>query len=250
MPTAVTVALSGPVATLKFESPDALHVLSRAALAELEAALQDLSARSEVRALILTGSGKRAFSAGADLSELAELTPGSAFAYAAYGQGIAQAITRFPVPTFAALNGPAFGGGVELALACDFRLAAPGARLHYQAAKLGLLPGWGGTQRLPLLVGPARAKAMMLLSRPVEAATALEWGLVDAVDADLPGLVAHWTADAAGADRQAGVQIKRALNLSARGDFASERQAFSACFAEGHAPELIRAWLNRGRVRA
>lgn len=245
MSTEVIVTKGGTVATLTFKSANGLHVLSRPTLHALASALDALSSDPELRALVITGSGDRAFSAGADLRELLALDHEKASEYAEFGQGIAQTIGRFPVPTIAALGAPAFGGGIELALACDFRLMASGARLHYQASQLGLLPGWGGTQRLPALVGRSRAKAMMIMCRPVSAEEALAWGLADDVGDDVAALVADWTSRLASLEPHATVQIKRALDLGFRGDFQGEREAFAACFAGDQTHRLIRAFLDR-----
>jgi enoyl-CoA hydratase len=181
------------------------------------------------------------------LRELAELDLERAKEYAEFGQNLAQTLSRFPVVTVAALQAPAFGGGVELALACDFRLATPRTVIHYQAAKLGLLPGWGGTQRLPQLIGRSRSKAMMIMCEPIDANRALDWGLVDAVSdgSDLTTLIAQWNDTLVTMARHSTIQIKRALNLGAQGDFAGEREAFAACFAHGEPQTLIRRWLAR-----
>lgn len=250
MPTNVIVTKDGTVATLTLQSDDGLHVLSRATMAALHEQLAVLSGDTGLRALILTGEGGRAFSAGANLRELAELDHEGARAYSVYGQSVTQELARFPVPTVAALNGPAYGGGIELALACDFRVAAPHARLHYQASKLGLLPGWGGTQRLAALVGPARAKAMMVLCRPVSPQEALGWGLVDAVaeDANVRQAALGYLGTLDGLDLGAMIQIKRAIDLAAPKDFLGEQAAFAACFANGHAAALVRAWLERTKT--
>lgn len=249
MPTNVIVTKDGTVATLTLSSEDGLHVLSRTTLSALHEQLDALSHDSELRALVITGAGTRAFSAGADLRELAELDAESAKAFSAFGQTVTQELARFPVPTFAALNGPAYGGGIELALACDFRLAGPQSTIHYQASRLGLLPGWGGTQRLPGLVGAARAKAMMLLARPIAPPEALAWGLVDDVTdgPDMAPVIARWTASLDGLDAHAMIQIKRAIDLVGARDFIGEQAAFAACFANGRASALVRAWLDRGR---
>jgi enoyl-CoA hydratase len=250
MPTNVIVTNDGTVATLTLQSDDGLHVLSRDTLSALHEQLAVLSGDAGLRALILTGDGRRAFSAGANLRELAELDLESARAYSAYGQSVTQELARFPVPTVAALNAPAYGGGIELSLACDFRVAAPGAKLHYQASKLGLLPGWGGTQRLAALVGPARAKAMMVLCRPVSPQEALGWGLVDAVSDtdDVIAAARGFLGELGGYDAQAMIQIKRAVDLAAPKDFLGEQAAFAACFANGHAAGLVRAWLERTKT--
>lgn len=247
MSTEIRVTKQGAVATLSFVSPDQLHILSRPTLSQLAEHLEQLIQDPELRVLVLTGDGSRTFSAGADLKELAELDAERAREYSEFGQKVAQAIARFPLVTIAALQAPVYGGGIELSMAFDFRLATPRTVIHYQAAKLGLLPGWGGTQRLPQLVGRSRAKAMMILCRPVRAEEALAWGLVDAVSdgPDLAPLLAEWAQTLAQTDRQSSIQIKRALDLGAGGDFAGERDAFAACFAAGAPQHLIRQWLAK-----
>lgn len=247
MSTEVIVSRDGAVATLAFKSKDGLNVLSRATLEALLAAIDALSHDPALRVLVLGAQGDRVFSAGADLKELAALEHDSAMAFAEFGQSVAQAIGRFPLPTIAAVGRNAFGGGIELALACDFRLASSETTFHYGAGKLGILPGWGGTQRLPSLIGRSRAKAMMLLGRPVTAQEALEWGLVDAISdgPDLGPLLAAWIRDLGVVERNAAIQLKRALDLGFSGDFAGEREAFAACFTSGHAQGLIRAWLDK-----
>lgn len=245
--TSVTVARDQGVATLTLESPDGLHVLSRATLVAIKDALHDLSRDVDLRALVLTATGSRVFSAGADLREMLDLDLVKAIEYSEYGQSVALAIARYSVPSFAALNGPVYGGGIELALACDFRIAVPECILHYQAAKLGLLPGWGGTQRLPALLGRSRAKSMMLMCRPVSADEALDWGLVDDVShgTDLEACVRAWTDTLVAMDLQSSIQIKRAIDLGPPGDFTGEREAFAACFAGGRTQARIREWLAR-----
>lgn len=250
MTTTVDVVKTAGVATLTLDSPDGLHVLSRATMEALRDALDAVSKDVDLRAMVLTATGARCFSAGANLHELVELDIDRAVAYSNFGQDVARAIARASVPTFAALNGPAYGGGIELALACDFRVATPEVVIHYQAAKLGLLPGWGGTQRLPELIGRSRAKSMMLLCRPVTADEALDWGLVDDVShgMDLADCVRGWTDTLVAMDPTSAIQIKRALDLGQMGDFAGEREAFAACFASGRTQERIRAWMARSKT--
>lgn len=249
MTTTVDVVKSAGVATVTLDSPDGLHVLSRATMEALRDALDAVSRDVDLQALVLTAAGSRCFSAGADLKELVALDVDRAVAYSEFGQGVARTIARASVPTFAALNGPVYGGGIELALACDFRIAVPEVVIHYQAAKLGLLPGWGGTQRLPELVGRSRAKAMMLMCRSVSADEALDWGLVDDVShgMTLADCVKGWTDTLVAMDRTSAIQIKRAIDLGSTGDFAGEREAFAACFASGRTQERIRTWMARSK---
>ncbi|MEB3328885.1 MAG: enoyl-CoA hydratase/isomerase family protein [Candidatus Sericytochromatia bacterium] len=250
MSTRVSLARQGDVAFLHLDSPDGLHVLSTAVLREMRAHLAALREAPDLLAAVLTGRGHRAFSAGADLRELAELEPASALTFSALGQGVGEALAALPVPVIAVLNGAAYGGGVELAVACDLRLATSEARLQYQAARLGLLPGWGGTQRLPGLVGPGRARRLMLGCEQLDAATALAWGLVDGVApaTELSALLAARLADLRQADPRALRETKRALRGALPTTFALEREAFAACFEGGTTQARIRAWLERTRA--
>jgi enoyl-CoA hydratase len=120
----------------------------------------------------------RFFSAGADLNEIAQLTGPSAYDFALLGQRLMLAVDRFPAPVVAAINGYCMGGGLDLALACDVRIAAPNAIFGHRGAALGIITGWGGTQRLPRLIGQARAQQMFLAAEKLHAAQALAWGLV------------------------------------------------------------------------
>ncbi len=130
--------------------------------------------------LIITGN-KHFFSAGADLNEIAALTGAEAYEFAAMGQGLMNAVAEFPAPTYAAVWGYCMGGGLDLALACRYRIAHPHAVFGHRGAALGLITGWGGTQRLPRLVGKSKALEMFLAAEKVHAAKALEIGLVDGI---------------------------------------------------------------------
>jgi len=167
-------------ALLTLNRPEALNALSFAVIAEIGARLEEV-ARSDARALLLTGAGTKAFCAGADIKELQGRDLMAERRGVELGQATFAKLDRLPMPSIALINGYAFGGGLELAMACTFRLAAPGARLGQPEIKLGLIPGYGGTQRLPRLVGEARALELILTGRSVEAAEALAIGLVHRV---------------------------------------------------------------------
>ena len=159
----------GPVAVLTLNRPGRLNAIGRDVLALLAAAVTEAAADERVRALVIAGAG-RAFCAGADLDEIEALTDARAFrAYVAAMTEAYQLIADCPKPSVAALHGLAFGGGLELALACDLRVAEAGARLGMPEMKLGVLPGAGGTQRLPRLVPPGIAKQMILTGEPLTA---------------------------------------------------------------------------------
>ncbi|HLK08426.1 MAG TPA: enoyl-CoA hydratase/isomerase family protein, partial [Candidatus Angelobacter sp.] len=167
-------------------SPDGTNKLTRGCIAALHETVQQLSAKSEARqfkALIITGNQKF-FSAGADLNEISRLTGPEALEFSQAGQTLMLAIDRFPVPVVAAIRGYCMGGGMDLALACDYRIAAPNAVFGHRGASLGVMTGWGGTQRLPRLIGKARALQMLLLAEMVPADEALRMGLVDKIADD------------------------------------------------------------------
>ena len=169
------------VAVITLDRPP-LNILSKTVHAELAACVEQAAAEPAVRVLVITGAGDRAFSAGADISEFqAEMRPGGGRERAEREHGYLNRLAALEKPTIAAINGVAFGGGLEVALACDLRIASENARLALPEIKLGVFPGGGGTERLPRLVGMARAKEMMFTGEPVATAEALRIGLVNRV---------------------------------------------------------------------
>jgi len=168
------------LALITLDRPEALNALSFGLLHDLSRQLDTLAA-SNARALLVTGAGDRAFSAGADIKELMGRTMVEQRSGAMLGQSVLAKLDQLPLPSIALINGYAFGGGLELALACTFRLAAPTARLGFPEIKLGLIPGYGGTQRLPRLVGEARATELILTGRTVDADEAERIGLVNRI---------------------------------------------------------------------
>jgi enoyl-CoA hydratase len=150
-------------------------------MAELERAVSEFLHDGGAGALVLTGAGEKAFVAGADIAEFIGLDLGGGLSLAQHGQGLYDALESSPKPVLAAVNGFALGGGCELALACHLRIAATNARFGQPEVKLGLIPGYGGTQRLPRLVGKGRALEMLLSGEMIDAQTALAWGLVNRV---------------------------------------------------------------------
>jgi enoyl-CoA hydratase len=172
--------------------PDALNALSFALIADLDRKLDEV-ARSDARALLIIGAGEKAFCAGADIKELTGRALAEQKRGAEAGQATFAKIERLPMPSVAIVNGYAFGGGLEMALACTFRIATRNAKMGLPEIKLGLIPGYGGTQRLPRAVGEARALEMIMTGRTVDAEEALRIGLVQRlVDSDaLAGGIAY-----------------------------------------------------------
>jgi enoyl-CoA hydratase len=171
----------GAVATVTINRPRVLNALNAATLDELRRSVLELKQDDGVRVVVITGSGEKAFVAGADINELAQATPATARVLALAGQHVFDLIEQLGKPVIAAVNGYALGGGCELAMACTLRIAAEHARIGQPEISLGLIPGYGGTQRLPRLVGKGRALEIVLTGAPVTAAEAERIGLVNRV---------------------------------------------------------------------
>jgi len=169
------------VATVTLDRPEVLHALDAVMFDELERAFAELAADANVRVILITGSGERAFAAGADIRALSETDSSSGRATSERGQQVFLQIERCGKPVIACVNGVALGGGCELALACTFRIASDRAKLGLPELKLGLIPGYGGTQRLPRLIGKSAGLRLMLTGAAVDATEALRLGLVDEV---------------------------------------------------------------------
>lgn len=177
----VLVEDRGRVRWLTVNRPDKLNALNREVLAALERAFGEAVASAAVGAVVITGAGEKAFVAGADIAEFQGLSPAQAQALAQRGQRLFTSIEQAPKPVIAAVNGFALGGGMELAMACHLRVASETAKFGQPEVKLGLIPGYGGTQRLPRLVGRGRALELLLTGKMIDAATAAAWGLVNRV---------------------------------------------------------------------
>ena len=176
----VEVTHDGHVSTLTIKRPDKLNALSREVLEDLRTAIEALGVRSDARAAVITGTGK-AFVAGADIAAMKNMTEVEGRAFGALGHGVFESIERLRVPVIAAVNGFALGGGCELALACDFIYASSKAKFGQPEVSLGIIPGFGGTQRLPRRVGSGTARELIYTGKMIDAEEALRIGLVNAV---------------------------------------------------------------------
>ena len=175
----------GPVRILRLTSPDGTNRLTRACVLALAVAVAELNdeQKQQLSPLIIAGN-RQFFSVGADLNEIAGLTGPEAYRFSAMGQTLMNAIASYPAPVIAAVEGHCMGGGLDLALACHRRIAAPHAVFGHRGAALGLMTGWGGTQRLPRLIGKSRALELFVAAEKVPAARALEIGMVNAIAED------------------------------------------------------------------
>jgi enoyl-CoA hydratase/carnithine racemase len=240
----------GPVATLTINRPDRLNALTYAMFTRLPDLLAEAAAMDGVRVLVLRGAGAKSFSAGADISEFdtARSTPEQAAAYDDAVLKAEEALATFPAPTIAAVHGHCYGGGCGLAVACDLRLAATNARFAITPAKLGIVYPLGSTKRLVDLVGPSRAKFILMSGIDIDAARAAEIGLVDEVHNDVDAAVAELTATLAArsgvTQRSVKLAVARILDgVTADDDtHAALREAALASpdYAEG-----VRAFLER-----
>jgi enoyl-CoA hydratase/carnithine racemase len=174
----VELVTEGGLATVRLNRPERYNALGARMVEELGEALDEVETSGEARVMILTGTGGRAFCSGVDLKERAAMDADERWAHNRALNAFAGRLARLQVPTIAAMNGLAFGGGLEITLACDFRIAVEGATFSLPEVGIGIVPGAGGTQRLPRLIGPTRAKEMILTGRRIDAATALEMGLL------------------------------------------------------------------------
>lgn len=215
----VQFEIAGPVATVTLNRPDKLNALTPAMLDALDAAVGALEQNRAVRVVLLTGTG-RAFCVGADIHAWSALEPLDMWRqWIRHGHRVFERVAHLPQPVIAVLNGYTFGGGLELALAADLRLAADTVELALPEAKLGTVPGWGGTHRLPRLIGPARAKQMIFSGARISAATAESWGLVNEVTtAETVRERAHALADEIAQNAPVSVQLAKQLIDSGMGE--------------------------------
>jgi len=250
-PATIVLERHGAVATVRIDRPKALNALDDATLRALARAIRDVRRDAAVRAVVVTGTGPKAFSAGADIAAMAAMSPAEGHAYSQLGHEVFGRLEALDLPVVAAVNGAALGGGLELALACDFVVAAETARLGLPETTLGLIPGFGGTQRLTLRVGLARARDLIYLGRVLQAEEALRIGLVDrvvaadAVAAEAAALAAEFAGRAPVALRQAKRTTRAAAHAAMASALAHEIDAFAATFASEDRTEGLRAFLEK-----
>ena len=248
---AIDVEIADGIAVVTMNRPEALNAFDSEQLELLHGAFVALGQDRGVRTVILTGAGERAFAAGADIKAMAEMSAAEGFAFGRKGHAAANAIELLPQPVIAAVNGYAFGGGCELAIACDIRIASENARFAQPEVGLGIPPGWGGSQRLPRLIGPGFAAELIFTGRQVAAEEALRIGLVNAVY-PLAELMPKARELAASIARNSPLAVragKRAMALALAGDpgagFAAEIALFSEAFGTDDQREGMRAFVEK-----
>lgn len=240
-----------PIAVITLNHPKMLNALNSATLEELSAAFEDLAADTAIRVVLLTGAGPKAFAAGADISELAVVGEVAGKAYAQRGQATFRRIETLGKPVIACVNGFALGGGCELAMACSLRLASDAAKLGQPEVKLGVIAGFGGTQRLPRLVGRGAALKILLSGAIVPAAEALRIGLVDEVVpakelmVRAEALAQEIAANAPIALRQTLAAVDAGLDLTLEDGLAVEAELFGACCSTKDKAEGAAAFLAK-----
>ena len=239
------------IATITFNRPKSLNALNLETLEQLQLLLNDMSEAEDVRVLVFTGAGEKSFVAGADISELATFSALQIKSVSKKGQAVLRQIEAMPQPVIAAVNGFALGGGLEIAMACDFIYAAQSAKLGLPEITLGIIPGYGGTQRLPRLVGKNMAKELIYTGRLISADTAKEIGLVNKVCApeslmtDVMATAKAIAAKGRVSLRAAKQSINDGLNVDLRSGTLIEENAFALCFTSEDAKEGTTAFLEK-----
>jgi len=241
------------VAILTINRPDALNALNADVLQELDALLTKAVKDDEVYVLVITGGG-RAFIAGADVAHMAPMNPVEAQAFGRYGAGVVSRIENISKPVIAAVNGFALGGGCELAMACDIRIAGDKAKFGQPEVTLGIIPGFGGTQRLPRIVGLAKAKELTLTGKTIGAEEALQIGLVNQVvpndelmekALEMAKTIAQ---NAQIAVRQSKIAINAGMQCDVKTGLEFEAQSFPLCFSTEDQKDAMAAFVNKTKM--
>ncbi|MEN0061611.1 MAG: enoyl-CoA hydratase-related protein [Myxococcota bacterium] len=242
----------GPIAILTFNRPESLNAINEDVLAALEAAATQLEGDAELRAVVLKGAGDRAFVAGADIGFMRTLTPVQAEGFAARGQAVLDRLSALPVPVLAAVHGFALGGGCEIAMACDIVIAGPKARFGQPEVTLGVVPGFGGSQRLVRRAGHAVALDLCLSGRMVGAEEALRIGLVSRIEDDAQQATLEAAQQISALAPVALSMCKRLILDHGDGGLtagqSAERVAFGLCFSTEDQTEGMTAFLEKRKA--
>jgi enoyl-CoA hydratase len=240
----IDVSSGGGVCVVTIDRQDALNALDVETLTELRDRLREVAADESVRTVVLTGAGEKAFVAGADIKYMSGLGPDDAKGWGALGHEAARLLETMPKPTIAAINGFALGGGCELALACDIRYASSRAKLGQPEINLGIVPGWGGTQRLARVCGIGVAKELIFSGRTIDAQEALRIGLVNALADPVLDKALETARELAAKSPVALALAKRLVNMSP-GALDTEADSFGELFASEDAREGLTAFVEK-----
>ena len=241
------------VCTVKINRPEKLNAMNTDVARELVSAFEEIGLDSSVKVVILTGEGEKAFSAGADIEYMSEISADESVEYAKLGQLVTATVELVHQPTIAAVNGFALGGGCELAMSCDIRIAADTARMGQPEVTIGIPPGWGGTQRLMRIVGIAKAKELVYTGRMVRADEAREIGLVNAVvpladlQAEAEKMALKIAANSEMGVRMSKVAINRGRNADLDTGLSIELLAWRNCFTHPDRKERMTAFVNKSK---
>ena len=250
----VEVTKKDHIAVVTMNRPEALNALNKAVFTDLEVALDDVERDDEVYVVIITGAG-RAFIAGADIGKMAPMNVAEGLAFSELGNRILMRVDMMEKPTIAAVNGFALGGGCEMALACDIRIASEKAKFGQPEVGLGIIPGFGGTQRLPRRVGLAKAKELIFSGKVIGAAEAKEIGMVNAVYAPeelMNGaleMARSFAANAPIAVKYSKACIDRGMQMDIDDGIALENELFAMCFATADQKEGMGAFLEKRKEK-
>lgn len=251
----VTLEQKGSIGVITMNRPEALNALNDQVLRELDAVLDQVENNDEILVAVVTGAG-RSFVAGADIGQMSTLTASEGKKFGILGNQVFMKLENLSKPTIAAVNGFALGGGCELCMSCDIRVASEKAKFGQPEVGLGITPGFGGTQRLPRIVGAANAMELILTARNINAAEAKEMGLVSHVYApeelmdkalELANAIA---ANAQIAVRESKAAIRRGLQADMATGAAFESEAFGLCFATEDQKDAMKAFLNKEKITA
>jgi enoyl-CoA hydratase len=247
----VLVKKDGPIAVVTINRPKALNALNSAVLDALGSAADDLAADDAIRVVIVTGSGEKSFVAGADISEMVEMTPLQAREFMSKGHRVMNRLQYMEKPVIAAINGFCLGGGLELAMACDIRYASEKARIGLPEVGLGIHPGFGGTQRLPRLVGQGKASEMVFTGKHIKADEAFQIGLVQKVAPpeklmeEVMGLAKTICKQGPVAVKMAKASVNQGLATDFRSGLKFEIQSVAQTFATEDLKEGMKAFLEK-----
>ncbi|MDR0490945.1 MAG: short-chain-enoyl-CoA hydratase [Oscillospiraceae bacterium] len=241
------------IATVTVNRPDALNALNLDVLKDLDSVITQAEEDQDVYVIIITGAG-RSFVAGADIAQMKDLSPNDARAFGKYGSSVFSKIEAISKPVIAAVNGFALGGGCELAMACDIRIAGTKAKFGQPEVGLGITPGFGGTQRMPRIVGLAKARELIYTAQTIGAEEALRIGLVNSVvpdeelmdtALDMAGKIAK---NAQIAVRHSKAAINKGMQCDILTGMAIEAQAFALCFSSEDQKDAMEAFVNKSKI--